>query len=216
MGRQKTLGSSWFPFGIEFHLKETLEYMIVPGTLIWSQLHGYTGSPLWSLKGLPGFIALMTLFTLRFLGLSDYGNRGIWSYRCCVWPCLPADQEEPARQHVWAPRYQPIASKMISVERNTVVWDASFRLLWRARQALVYLAFWLIFARLKRLYELLLSGWKLQGFCFLLVGMFPSPPQALSGSCVVSKKQPVLRKAPFLLIQYSNMVQVVWGVLWVW
>lgn len=54
-----------------------------------------------------------------------------------------------------------------------------------ARQALVYLAFWLIFPRLKRPYELLLSGEKLRVVCFSLVSVFPSPPQVLSGSRVV-------------------------------
>lgn len=58
-----------------------------------------------------------------------------------------------------------------------------------ARQALVYLAFWLIFPRLKRPYELLLSGEKLQVICFPLVSVFLSPPQVLSGSRVV----PILR-----------------------
>lgn len=158
----------------------------------------------------------MTLFTLGFLGLTDYGIGGVESYRCCVWPYLPADQEEPAHRHVWAPGHQPIASKTVSGERDTVAWDANFRLLWLGGQALVYLAFWLIFSRLKRLYESLLSGQKLQGFCSLLVSVFPSPPQVLSGSYVASKKQSVLQKAHFLLIRYSDTVQVVWDVPWVW
>lgn len=172
--------------------------MVIPRTLIL-HLQGCDGSPLWSLKVPHGFIALLSLFRPCSLG-STVGAEEHSPIDTMFGPV----HQEPTHRHLWAPGYQPVASKMGSGERNNTVWDSSFRLLWPARRALVYLAFWLIFPRLKRLDELLLSKQKLQAFCCLALSVFPSPPQVLSGSCVVLKKKLRSAKVTFFFpIQYS-------------
>lgn len=176
--------------------------MIIPRTLIL-QLQGCDGSPLRSLKAPHGFIALLSLFRPCSLG----STVGAEEHSPIDTVFGPVHQAEPTHRHLWAPRYQPVASKMGSGERNNTVWDSSFRLLWPARRALVYLAFWLIFPRLKRLDELLLSKQKLQAFCCLVLSVFPSTPQVLSGSCVVSKKKP--RSAKFTVFFSDSMFNTV-------
>lgn len=108
-----------------------------------------------------------------------------------LWLATSASRrEEPAHQHVWAPTYQPLASKMVWGERNTVLWDASFSVSWLAGQLLLYLAFWLIFSKVKKAIGITFKWVETSGF--LLV-----TPQVLRVSHVVSKKWPVLQKALF-------------------